>query len=287
MTDFKKGFRRLAEKISRNKKKSTVIIAAAVAIAGSAAIFALTETKTVKVKENYVNPATINIAVRENGNSSNSNAALTNSKIYWSAVDDDYVTKKEVKIANIASSSANKAPAYIRVCLLPRWAKTDSTSTKIDVAVAGDYTQFGDLTAVDWSEDKTSYTMGDVTFTLADDWADNWIFNPNDGYFYYKKIVEPGESTELLLKTVSISKDVLQDGVNLQVDVLSDAIQTVGGALDGEYGRWQESGVIIGDDGELKLESDTNETNESSEAQTDTAIGGNIGGGTPGVGITK
>jgi hypothetical protein len=83
---------------------------------------------------------------------------------------------------------------------------------------------------------------------------------------------------------VSISKDVLQDGVNLQVDVLSDAIQTVGGALDGEYGRWQESGVIIGDDGELKLESDTNETDE---AQTDTAIGGNIGGGgTPGENIT-
>ena len=95
--------------------------------------------------------------------------------------------------------------------------------------------------------------MGNVTFTLDSGWETHWFWNPTDGYFYYRAVVEPGKTTELLLESVSISSDtysILETyDIQLEVDVLADSIQTKGGALDA---RWTKAGVTIDTDGNLE-----------------------------------
>jgi hypothetical protein len=112
------------------------------------------------------------------------------------------------------------------------------------------------------NKSTNTYTMGAVTFTLDSKWSDNWIFNPKDGYFYYKTKVAPGGKTEKLLEKVSIeasTKDAMDSaGVSLQVDVIADSIQTNTDA-NAIYKRWGDAetlGITVGADGTLSLTTD-------------------------------
>jgi hypothetical protein len=112
------------------------------------------------------------------------------------------------------------------------------------------------------NKSTNTYTMGAVTFTLDSKWSDNWIFNPKDGYFYYKTKVAPGEETAMLLEKVSIeasTKDAMDSaGVSLQVDVIADSIQTNTDA-NAIYERWGDAetlGITVGADGTLSLTTD-------------------------------
>jgi hypothetical protein len=95
-----------------------------------------------------------------------------------------------------------------------------------------------DLTKIDIKDN--SFTLGDVTFTLASNWNSYWVFNQNDGYFYYKYVVEAGQKTEPLLASVSIddSKLYRYNGtpITLRVDILADSIQALGGAFEDVWG---------------------------------------------------
>lgn len=112
------------------------------------------------------------------------------------------------------------------------------------------------------NKSTNTYTMGAVTFTLDSKWSDNWIFNPKDGYFYYKTKVAPGEETAKLLEKVSIDastkKAMDSAGVSLQVDVIADSIQTNTDA-NAIYKRWGDAetlGITVGADGTLSLTTD-------------------------------
>jgi hypothetical protein len=125
----------------------------------------------------------------------------------------------------------------------------------VDVTNTEGILSIGDMT--DISITNNAFTMGDVTFTLDEKWSDSWFFNETDGYFYCKNIVKVGATTQPLLSSVSIGKTTLSKintenpGVSLEVDVLSDSIQTKGGAV---AARWGDSaGVEIGDDGTLQV----------------------------------
>lgn len=60
--------------------------------------------------------------------------------------------------------------------------------------------------------------------------SEDWTYNDSDGYWYYKKAIEPGESTEFLFTKVAIDEeapDLVLDGFDIYV--YAESIQTVEG----------------------------------------------------------
>ncbi len=259
-----------------NKKILCITVVSALLISSLIAM-AVYNYKSIKSAENDFLPAEISNAVQENTNASteewdeNKESVPEPKNLTWTKVEDtngniiNYKATKEVRILNADKTDENNTDAYIRVCMIPRWiniAVDESASgviTETDVITAANadaYTPFGSLTDIKITDN--TYKMGDVTFTLADNWSENWIYNPKDGYFYYKKIVSPGNTTEVLLESVSIEKEAyekIDSGVSLRVDVISDSIQTGGDAVNT---RWKDSGIII-NDSDKTLEIETTE----------------------------
>jgi len=71
-----------------------------------------------------------------------------------------------------------------------------------------------------------------VTLELINGWQDNWIFN--NGYFYYKYVVPPGQNTAILLNSIAVSDSSLWDIFCLEA--LSDAVQSEGTAASEAWG---------------------------------------------------
>ena len=248
----------------RNRQKRVILIftVSCVAAVLGFAIYAAISSKLVKTVENEFNPDEITLAVVEN-NDSNTASTVTKA-ISWSedssSTPTKYTATKKIQITNVDESDTNNADAYIRVALIPSYISnviyTDENNTEQEQEVSvisGNYelSGFGELT--DITINNNTFTMGNVTFTLDSEWEDRWFFNHTDGYFYYREIVEPGETTDPLLANVSILSDtynILKTyGMQLEVDVITDAIQTQGGALDA---RWTDAGVTIDTDDTLK-----------------------------------
>ena len=58
----------------------------------------------------------------------------------------------------------------------------------------------------------------------------NYNYNKDDGYYYYKKVLKPGETTEPLFTTVEISKEASDDVLNgFEIYVYAESVQTVEG----------------------------------------------------------
>lgn len=230
-------------------------------------IHAYNSSKRQKYAENEFDTTEIQVAVVENAND-NTNPAPTPNSLTWTEENGTCTTQKTVQIKNVDAEEENNPDAYIRVAIVPRWVTTpaDSQSTiastfEADVSAYQstvtdgnttslvDYKPFGKL--ADISITNNTYTMGDVTFILADDWNTNWIFNPKDGYFYYKKKVAPNETTSVLLSSVSVPSSVIKfdTNVTLQIDILTDAVQTEGNAF---YTLYPDCGITVDDKGELE-----------------------------------
>lgn len=70
-----------------------------------------------------------------------------------------------------------------------------------------------------------------IDYNSSEDVNDNsvdWFYNSQDGYYYYKKEVKPGERTENLFSTVAISEtadDLVLDGFDIYV--YAESVQTV------------------------------------------------------------
>lgn len=228
------------------------------------------ETKNQKNAENRFVPSVIKTAVQEEGGiedgGGNTEAEYSNEYAWEKDVGGDgtdiYTAPKKVKILNVNNTNENNADAYIRVCIIPGWvcemgiggaddskegSADDSEAAPVDIDVTNyaGLSDFGTLTRISISDNV--YAMGDVTFTLADDWSDNWIFNSQDGYFYHKTMVKPGETTGRLLEKVSVTEGTMEAmnaaGVSLKVDVLVDSIQTEAGALAARWGGPETLGI--------------------------------------------
>ncbi len=265
--------------MKKTAKVSAVAMASCLLVFVGATVYAV--SKSVKSEKNSFTPAEIKIAVQEtNGKDSSGSSldALDNTspqlenQLEWKLSGDSWTATKQVKIANLDESGKNNADAFVRVCILPRWTAKildsdgnavedgDGNAVEVDVTNTDGITEIGDFVK---EINDNSYQMGAVVFTLNKDWEENWIYNPNDGYFYCRKAVKPGEATPLLLESVTVSKadfSNLPEGVSLKVDVLADAIQTEGddsrevSALETRWGTPETLGVEIkNSDGELIL----------------------------------
>ncbi len=204
------------------KKQMTVVMLIALVIIMSVVFAAVYSNKSVK---NNFTPANTNVSVIENDVEVSSANKLS--------LENGYADKK-VQIKN-SGTGVNSADEYVRVCIFPKFVN----SSDEDIEIFIPYTIPEVIT-------DTSFTIGDVTFTLDDDWEENWVYI--DGYFYYKDILSPGDTTPNLLASVSINTDKLNSyrdmGALLRVSILADAIQTVGGAVEA---RWAESGLKSND----------------------------------------
>lgn len=114
---------------------------------------------------------------------------------------------KPVKVTNVAEKS--NVDVLIRVNLTPRWVEADGVTPFA-----------GDVSLIELVYDQ---------FT-TDDWTANqklWVYG-NDGYYYYKAKVSPGESTTALLKKVKKSegKTIPEEykGKDFIVDVNAEAV---------------------------------------------------------------
>ncbi|MCC8192315.1 MAG: hypothetical protein LIO41_04670 [Ruminococcus sp.] len=243
--------KQLRKQTWRKKCFVAICIILSLALASTAVVYAV--AKLTKTVSNRFTSDEITIAVVENGDDNSDPEAAT--ELTWEQDSGSYTADKEVQIKNVNEDDVNNADAYIRVALIPSYnaAVEVSTLSSVDVEVitpSYSLKSFGELTDISISGNQ--FTMGDVTFTLADDWDDYWFWNVTDGYFYYKAIVSPGTTTEPLLKSVSISRDVysilIANDIELEVDVIADSIQTLGGAVDA---RWSDADISIGSDGTL------------------------------------
>lgn len=87
--------------------------------------------------------------------------------------------------------------------------------------------------------------MGDITLHFAGDWSGNWIYK--EGFFYYNKVLAPGETTPELLAGVTLTdpgkREEYQD-ITVKLDVLADVLQAQGGAVETEWGMKVENGTV-------------------------------------------
>ncbi len=210
-----------------NKKRlvlfSSVIAMAVMLAVGTTLAFLHTQSQDMS---NAFAPGTVSIDTEENSSTPDSSNDITY---------DENGAKKEVKIQNHGT-----VDAYVRVKLVPSWefAQTSSNVT----ADAGSF-QLGQPKL---ENNTLVYSDGDVTLVLAEDWQNNWIYQ--DGTFYHKTPVKAGEASALLLKEVQMKE--MADFENLQVDVLSEAIQvTDGDTQTALIQAWGSDGLTFTFDG--------------------------------------
>ena len=76
-----------------------------------------------------------------------------------------------------------------------------------------------------WASNGKTYVFNENgVYIPADNYAQGW--NLIDGYYYYKKIVQPQESTELFLKGIHWKKQKITDGFDLTI--YTETVQAAG-----------------------------------------------------------
>ncbi|MCR5730667.1 MAG: BsaA family SipW-dependent biofilm matrix protein [Ruminococcus sp.] len=144
------------------------------------------------------------------------------------ALDDvKLATTKDVTIENDKASPAFTI-AWMKDATTAATAADKSDATIIRLTYAGDITT-GDAAAID---DVI------IDINLASGWNTNWTYKnaangkidgTNDvGYFFYKKLLAPGQTTEKLVDSVTLNKDVTQEAYKdlvYDLTVVLDSIQ--------------------------------------------------------------
>lgn len=189
-------------------KISLAIIITSVVLSGVTFGYLTNGTNT---KVNLFYPGVLTAPIFENGGLAPDNTNILQT--------DGTVAEKQVQITNV--SNPHEADCYIRVMLMPAF-RTSAGTLAGDVCLEPD-------------SSKVTVTSSDgevVTLHLASGWQNDWIYD--NGYYYYKNIVHPSQSTTVLLDNVTVSDEELWDTFCLEV--LSDAVQAENGAANSAWG---------------------------------------------------
>lgn len=103
--------------------------------------------------------------------------------------------------SNVSVSNTGDTEAYIRAAIVVTWKDAENGDVYGAMPVLG-----------------TDYTM-DMNLS-------NWI-EGSDGYYYYKKAVQPDGKTDVLIVECTAVQDNVPAGYGLNVEILSSAIQSV------------------------------------------------------------
>ena len=125
----------------------------------------------------------------------------------------------------VGAKNTGDYPVMVRIKMDEVWRQKDANgdiqdiishaSTEGDgfaaIAIGTEGVGYGnefDATQVD---DFDGLVQGDesvVRKNLAEDFSDDWTYNANDGYWYYNKILAPGQTTGNLLKSITLASDI-------------------------------------------------------------------------------
>ncbi len=166
-------------------------------------------------KVNAFFPGVLTAPIVENGSIAADNTVILQP--------DGVATTKQVQIQN--TSNPHEVDCYIRVMLVPVFRTNEGTlAADISLSPSGDNISI------------TAPNGESVTLQLANGWENDWIYD--SGYFYYRNIVHPGQSTTVLLNSVLVSDVELWD--TLCLEVISDAVQAEGNAANYAWGSIAE-----------------------------------------------
>ena len=132
---------------------------------------------------------------------------------------------KEVRLK--ADAGEDYVPGVVRAMIVP-----------YVLDGSGNYI-LADLDAMPEAVTGNTVILGDFMLELDADWSTNWFYK--DGFFYYRKVLSPGETTGLLLKKVSLTDDTaaMQEkyaDAGIRVEVMAGILQAEGGAPETEWG---------------------------------------------------
>jgi hypothetical protein len=195
-----------------NKKDVVkVIFIFMIAILGTVGItFGLLADQT-DVKTNIFVPGVLTASILENG-------SIASGHESGLAIHDNN-TEKQIQVQNVLNP--HEVDAYIRVVLVPVF-RADEGTLSANMSLEPNSNTIEILAPGGES----------VTLELINGWQDNWIFN--NGYFYYKYVVPPGQNTAILLNSIAVSDSSLWDIFCLEA--LSDAVQSEGTAASEAWG---------------------------------------------------
>jgi len=141
--------------------------------------------------------------------------------------DFDYTVKSDVQIENPEKGPDGRksVPAYVRVALIPTW-----TRDAVGKEPVGEPASLSDL---------------EITWGKMDDWVIG-----SDGYYYYKRILNPGETTSVLIETAVVNQKArgYENGYHMNLQVIADGIQAYPSTA--VEGVWP---VRVGASGELEV----------------------------------
>jgi alternate signal-mediated exported protein len=208
-TSEKKG-QRMRQALNGSRKTTLILLLCAVLLIGVSLAYLLTRTNTLTNAFTFGKPK---IDIEE---------------------DFDGWNHKKVKLENVKGPDA--VPGVVRAMIIP--VLKDKTTGQTTGGAMGPLADPGGGNKV---------VMGDLTFELASDWAAHWFYK--DGYFYYRKVLAPGEQTPNLLLSVYLTVDtpaIREKYVNtdVTVEVFADILQAEGGAPGQAWGVTVSGGIV-------------------------------------------
>nr|WP_319488810.1 hypothetical protein [uncultured Caproiciproducens sp.] len=126
-------------------------------------------------------------------------------------IDSSNTVAKEVYVTNDKKTTPNAIPVYVRVRLVPVVIDSDGNGTGDPVSVT-----YPNLNISKWQ------AVGE--------------------YYYYKGILQPGATTEDLIKSATIAAGI-PSGKKVEIQVIADSIQIVGAASKEAWGLVYSGGT--------------------------------------------
>ena len=84
------------------------------------------------------------------------------------------------------------------------------------------------------SASDATLVIGEITLHFAIDWETSWFYK--DGYFYYRKVLDEGETTPPILTGVTLTDNTAEmtakyQDIVVEIEVMSDVLQPTNEAL--------------------------------------------------------
>ena len=111
---------------------------------------------------------------------------------------------------NVSIQNTGDIDAYIRAAVVVTWQKYNEETDKYDV--------YGTVPVKD-SDYEISYNLGDQA-----NHEGKWILG-SDGFYYWPSLVEPGETTGVLIMSAAASTPAPAEGYTLCIEILGSGIQ--------------------------------------------------------------
>ena len=125
----------------------------------------------------------------------------------------------------VGAKNTGDYPVMVRIKMDEVWRQKDADGNNQDIishdstegdgfaaiAIGTEDVGYGNEFDADQADDTDGLVDGDesvVRKNLAEDFAEDWTYNANDGYWYYNKILNPDQTTGNLLESITLASDI-------------------------------------------------------------------------------